>query len=143
MRVNTTLSNMTGQTVTDTSKFIIQGWCTPYTTGCLINIDNVYSICSGTVIDIGKDDKNDLYSVTVEYNYQTWVRYCLLKSYNVKLGEKIVTTNKIGNAYKNKLRFEYCTVEQSNFPIRVSTRQLYKHDPTPVIFGNAVSSEVT
>ena len=142
--INDVLSNLTGLTIKDSSNIIIQGWhgSPPFNTGCLIHTDNVYSICSGLVIGIGEDDKNNLYSVTVEYNSQIWVRYCLLSSYNVKVGDNIVTTDKIGKPYKNTLRFEYCTSERSDFPIRISNQQLYKHDPSPVVFGQAILSEV-
>ena len=37
--------------------------------------------------------------------------------------------------YKGKMRLEYCTSDQSQFPVRILSRQLYKHDPTPIIFG--------
>ena len=137
------LSILTGLTDINISKVIKQGWHggRPFVTGCLINTDNVYSVCQGVVIGIGKDD-NNLYSVTVEYNSQLWVRYCLLKSYSISIGERVLLNTKIGNAYKNTLRFEYCTANKSDFPIRVLNRQLYKHDPAPVLFGQELLTEV-
>ena len=74
------MSLLIGKDIDNPYKYIIQGWqdTAPYMTGYLISASQVYSICSGVVIDIGKDNKNNLYSVTIEYDYSTWIRYCLL-----------------------------------------------------------------
>ena len=112
-------------------------------TGCLIKTSVAYSVCEGVVIGIGQDDKNGLYSVTVEYDYLTWVRYCLLDSYEVSIGDTVAKGTKIGKAYKNNIRFEYCTDIVSDFPIRNLNRQLYKQDPTPILFGQEIVSGVS
>lgn len=138
------LSTLTGKSVKDLSKVIKQGWqnTRPFMTGCLIYTDNVFSICDGTVIDVGVDDKNNLYSVSVEYEYATWIRYCLLQTCNVSVGDEISIGDKIGSAYKGVLRIEYCTDEFSVFPYRNGDRQLYKHDPMPVLTGEVELPEI-
>lgn len=130
------LSTLTGMEVTSYSQVIQQGWrdTDPAVTGCLIKADIVFSICDGVVVDVGKD-KDNLYSVSVEYDYQTWVRYCLLESCSVTVGSTIYEGDEIGKAYKNSFRFEYCTDEISDFSFRTETRQLYKHDPIEVLIG--------
>ena len=139
------LSTLTGTNVSSPNTVINQGWhgSQPFVTGCLINTTNVFSICSGLVIDIGTDDKNNLYSVTVEYNSVLWVRYCLLKSCSVVIGNRVSLNTKIGVTYKNLLRFEYCNKDNSDFPVRIGTKQLYKHDPAPVLFGQERLPEVS
>ncbi len=138
------LSTLTGKTVADVSHVIKQGWqnTRPFMTGCLIYTDDVFSICNGIVIDVGMDDKNKLYSVTVEYEDALYVRYCLLQICNVSVGDELVISDKIGSTYKNVLRFEYCTNEFSVFPYRCGNNQLYKHDPLPVLIGEVALPEI-
>lgn len=138
------LSMLTGETIMDSSNVIEQGWhdSQPFMTGCLIKTSNVYSICPGIVINIGVDDKNNLYSVTVEYDSQTWVRYCMLGNVSVNVGDSVEFQTKIGTSHKNLIRFEYCTPEVSNFPVRELTSQLYRQDPTPVLFSDGLFFEV-
>lgn len=139
----TVLSLLTGVSISDPSHVIKQGWqgSRPFMTGCLIITDNVYSICAGTVIDIGVDNKNGLYSVTIEYNYVLWVRYCQLGSCDVAVGDSVSRGTKIGVPHRELLRFEYCTDTFSVFPMRCGTRQLYKHDPMPVLSGDVDLSD--
>lgn len=138
------ISILTGKSVADISHVIKQGWqnTRPFMTGCLIYTDDVFSICDGMVVDIGKDDKNNLYSVTVEYEDALYVRYCLLQTCNVSVGQEIGLSDKIGSTYKNVLRFEYCTNEFSVFPFRCGNNQLYKHDPLPVLIGEVTLPEI-
>ena len=138
------LSTLLGTKVSDVSKVIKQGWqaTRPFMTGCLIYADDVYSISTGTVVEIGKDDKNNLYSVTIEYDYGICIRYCLLQFYNVVVGEEISVGTKIGNAYKGVLRIEYCTEEFSVFTYRNGDSQLYKHDPMPILTGEIDLPEI-
>ena len=137
------ISSLVGNPINDLSHVIKQGWqnSRPFMTGCLIYTDNVFSICSGTVLDVGVDDKNNLYSVSVEYEYATWVRYCLLQTCNVSVGDVLSKDDKIGSTYKGVLRFEYCTDEFSLFPYRTNDRQLYKHDPMPILTGEIELSD--
>ena len=85
------LSTLVGSEIKDPLKVIVQGWHggQPCMTGCLIKTSTAYSVCEGVVIGIDQDDKNGLYSVTVEYDYLTWVRYCLLDSYEVSIGDTV------------------------------------------------------
>lgn len=137
------LSTLVGTPISDTSAVVLQGWhdSPPYLTGTLIRAASVYSMSTGVVISIGQDDKNNLYSVTIEYNYVTWFRYCLLKTCDIHVGDHVGIGTKIGTASKNTLRFEYCNQVQSDFPMRALGRQLYKQDPTPILFGADVYSE--
>lgn len=138
------ISTLIGKEIKNPLNVIIQGWhgSQPFMTGCLIKTPEAHSVCEGVVIGIGQDDKNDSYSVTVEYNYLTWVRYCLLDSYDVAIGDTVTIGKTIGKAHKNSIRFEYCTAEVSDFPIRNLNRQLYKQDPTPILFGQEMISGV-
>lgn len=131
------ISLLVGKDISDASAYIIQGWQSGDVnmTGTLISANNVYSICSGTVINVGKDNKNNLYSVSVEYEYAIWIRYCMLKSVNVKVGDEVDRGDKIGNAYNNALRVEYCTDEESDFPFRCGEWELYKQDPMIILSG--------
>lgn len=137
------LSTIVGASLSDSSKVVIQGWhdSPPYLTGTLISASSVYSMSTGVVIAVGQDDKNDLYSVTVEYNYVTWFRYCLLKTCEVNVGDTVAIGTKIGTTSKDTLRFEYCSQAPSDFPMRALGRQLYKQDPTPILFGADIYSE--
>lgn len=132
------ISLLIGEDTTTPEKYIIQGWQSGDVnmTGTLINVNKVFSICSGKVIDIGKDSKNNLYSVSVEYEYATWIRYCMLDSINVKVGDDLSRGDEIGKAYKNQLRLEYCTDDESEFPFRCGTMELYKQDPMIVLDGD-------
>ena len=138
------LSGLVGRSVDNFSEVIKQGWhdIRPFMTGCLISTTSAYSICSGTVIDVGKDDKNLTYSVTVEYEYLTWIRYCLLKSCDVEFGDKVSIGTKIGDTYNKVLRFEYCTNDDSRFPTRIGLRCLYKQDPMVILDGSRTLPDI-
>ena len=127
-----------GKDITDPDKYIIQGWQSGDVnmTGTLISADEVFSICSGTVIDIGRDSKNNLYSVSVEYEYATWIRYCLLESVSVIVGDILSRGAEIGKAYKGEMRLEYCTDDESEFPFRSGNIELYKQDPIIILSGD-------
>lgn len=124
--------------IVDPDKYIIQGWQSGNTnmTGTLISADQVYSICSGMVIDIGKDSKNNLYSVSVEYEYATWIRYCLLDSVDVVVGDSVSRGASIGKTRNGELRLEYCTDDESEFPFRCGNMELYKQDPIVILAGD-------
>ena len=131
------LSTISGKLVDDAASMIKQGWqgTRPFMTGCLLYTDEVFSISTGTVIDVGQDDKNDMYSVTIEYDYGVCFRYCLLQYYEVAVGDTVIIGTKIGHTNKGVLRFEYCTDTFSVFSYRHGELQLYKHDPMPVLTG--------
>lgn len=136
--MNLVLSNLTGKRVDDPTTVIEQGWVgsTEYNTGCLIKTSRVNSISSGVVIDIGQDPMDDTWSVTVELNPRLWVRYCRLLTVAVAVGQKLAVSDYIGAAYKSMMRLEYCTNKSSAFPVRALNKQLFKNDPTPIIFGS-------
>jgi hypothetical protein len=126
-----TLSKLTGKTIQNPKDIILRGFTgsnDSSTTGVLLNVANVYSISEGTVIDIGKDFEG-LYVVTVMYQPNKLFRYCLLSKVSVSVNDYIIPTDMIGVAYRSQLRFEYCTLEESNYIVRIGTNTFYKHDP--------------
>ena len=139
------LSVLVGKEVKDPSTVIEQGWVDGNTcnTGCLIKTKGVYSICDGKVIGIEKDPKNNTWSITVEYDSQHWIRYCCLSATGLLTGQAVSEKSSIGVANNGLMRLEYCTSEKSQFPVRVLNQQLYKQDPTPILFGEGISSEVS
>ncbi len=134
-----TLSNLVGHKVEDLS-VIIQGFTgSPKSgsmTGTLIATNNVYSISQGRVIDVRKDE-NGLYCITVQYAPDKWFRYCLIESTTFNSGMPVYTGNKLGQAHKGQIRFEYATLEESLYPIRLHDRVFYKHDPTNVLLARS------
>ncbi len=131
------LSNLTGRTITDPKEVILQGFAgslSSSTTGMLIKVDNVYSISEGTVMDIGKDE-NNLYVVTIMYQPSRLFRYCCLKSVSVSVGEYLIPTTLVGVSNKSQIRFEYCTLETSPYPVRFLQDTYYKQDPSIYLMG--------
>lgn len=131
------LPTLTGVKVNNPRDVIEKGWgCgKAYNTGCLIKTSEVHSICSGVVLAVERDPKVNTWTITVEINSQRWVRYCLMGSFKVNAGQSINKGDLLGFACKGLMRFEYCTADKSDFPVRALDRQLYKHDPSPVLFG--------
>lgn len=143
--MNTTvLSTLIGRTLSDNENVIEQGYggSSQTTAGCFIKTQTVNSICNGTVVSVERDAITNTWCVTVWVNSQQWVRYCYLSSVKVITGTTISMNDSIGYAYKNLMKFEYCTSAKSKFPVRVSNQQLYKHDPTPILSGQLKLSEV-
>ena len=137
------LSMLTGTTVKDSDNIIQQGYggSSQATAGCFIKAQSVHSICKGTVLAIERDPVTSAWCVTVWVNSQQWVRYCSLSAVKVLVGSTLNENDAIGYAYKNVMKFEYCTSQKSKFPVRVAMQQLYKHDPTPVLFGQIKLTE--
>lgn len=134
--MNEFLSILLGRPVD--SSVIIQGFVgnTSYTAGCNINAQSVYSVSTGTVLAVDRDPKDSTWCVTVEVDSKHWIRYCHLSGSMVLVGRKLDVYTPIGYAYKNTMRLEYCTSDNTQFPVRILNKQLYKTDPTPIIFGN-------
>lgn len=139
------LSILTGQQYIELRDVLNRGYSggDSFNAGCWLNTQDVNSITKGTVIDIGRDPKNSTWSVTVEVTSQRWVRYCCLSTVKVELGAPVQVGTFIGYGYKKLMRFEYCNPDKGPFPVRVSTRELYKHDPTPILLGQLDLAEVT
>ena len=139
------LSALTGLTVTNPRSVIDQGFVgnNINTAGCMIKTSTVYSICDGTILAVERDPSDSTWCVTVEFDSQLWVRYCRLSATGVFAGRTLFKGELVGYSAKQLMRFEYCTATKSQFPVRVATRQLYKHDPTPVLFGQIPLSGVT
>jgi len=139
------LSILTGQQHIEVRDVLNKGYSggDSFNAGCWLNTQDVNSITEGTVIDIGQDPRNATWSVTVEVTSQRWVRYCSLSAVKVELGAPVHIGTFIGYGYKKLMRFEYCNPDKGPFPVRVSMRELYKHDPTPILLGQLDLSEVT
>lgn len=135
--MNKTLSTLTGTTVDNPRSVIDQGFVgnSQYTAGCFIKTHKVYSISSGIVLSVSQDPKDSTWGVTIEVTSKQWIRYCCLGATSVLVGRKISTYDVIGYANRGVMRLEYCTSDKTQFPVRVLDKQLYKTDPTPIIFG--------
>lgn len=138
--MNATLTTLTGTQVNNPRSIIEQGYngSSIRTAGCLLKTQFVNSICTGLVLAVGKEPYDNTWSVTVEVNSQKWIRYCNLFICDVNVGQKVQPNDSIGASFKGLMRLEYCTAEKSQFPVRALNRELYKHDPTPVIFGGVI-----
>lgn len=139
--MNQILSILTGNTVDES--IIEQGYVgnSPYTASCLISTASVYSICNGKVIAVDRDSRYGTWCITVEVDSQHWIRYCKLGSVKVSAGQSLSTGNLLGFAHRNSMRLEYCTSAQSQFPVRILSRQLYKQDPAHILFGQEILAE--
>ena len=94
---------------------------------------SVKSVCEGTVIYVGASDGR--YVVNVQSNSNECIRYCRLKSVNVKINDKVGLDTVIGQADKF-VRLEYCTTfVKSNYVVRIYNRTYYKQDPRPLLEG--------
>jgi hypothetical protein len=131
------LSTLTGLNVTNPRSVIDQGFVgnNTETACCKIKTSGVYSICDGTVIAVERSPLDSTWTITVEVDSQLWLRYCGLRTTGLLTGVSLHSTELVGYPYNSLLRFEYCTSAVSKFPVRVATRQLYKQDPTPILFG--------
>ena len=139
--MNKVLSTLTGTKVDNPKSVIDQGFVgnSSATAGCLIKTNLVYSICTGTILAVGIDPSNNTLTITVEVSSQKWIRYCRLVVDELPdVGKQIQVGDFLGITHKGLMRLEYCTAEKSQFPVRELNYQLYKHDPTPIIFGGTV-----
>lgn len=134
--MNKILSILSGKNTDDS--IIYQGFVgnSQQNAGCFIKTSEVYSICKGTVISVEQDPSSGHWAVTVEIDSQHWIRYCELGAIKVKSGQDIDIYDHVGYGYKNLMRLEYCTSETSQFPVRILLNQLYKQDPSPVLFSD-------
>ena len=138
------LTILTGINVDDPRSVIDRGFngSSQETAGCLIKTFNVNSICKGVVLAIDKDPRTNTWCITVEVNSQHWIRYCLLASTKVSVGQNVFKGDFLGYGYRGTMQLEYCTANESQFPVRILSKQLYKHDPSPIIFGQEKLKEV-
>lgn len=133
--MNEVLSTLTGHSVDES--IIEQGFIgsNQQNAGCFIKAQSIHSICDGIVIAAEKDPSDSTWSVTVEIDNQHWVRYCRLCASSKFVGTKVAPNDLIGYPLNGLMRLEYCTADKSQFPVRILKNQLYKQDPTPIIFG--------
>ena len=139
------LSLLTNKKVKQPRDVIDQGYVglDTETAGCWIKTSDVNSISSGVVLSVERSVKINAWCVTVEVDSKHWIRYCGLGVAKVSTGDTISKGQLIGFARNNLLRFEYCTSIVTKFPVRLLSKQLYKTDPTHILFGQETLSEVT
>lgn len=102
-------------------------------TGVDLVAKEVYSVCCGVVIHVGKD-VNNTYSVTVQYDVIQCVRYNNLYGCCVSSGDIIEEGQLIGNVVKF-VNFEYIKSIKPDpaFPVRVGKVTYYKYDPMDIL----------
>lgn len=132
--MNPVLSLLTGKNIEDPRLVIMQGFAgkSSETANCKMKVSTAFSICDGTILSI---DKSDTWCVTIDMGVSHWIRYQNLSSTGVLVGQRIHKGDFIGYGDKGFIRLEYCTGEKSNYPVRLKGFQLYKHDPTPILFA--------
>lgn len=135
--MNTVLSTLVGKPVENPRTVIKHGFRgkSSDTAGCLIQAYSVFSICNGTILSVDRSAKTNLWCVTVNAGVNCWVRYAGLSSTGVLSGQTIKKGDFVGYGNNGCMQLEYCTAEPSHYPVRLSGIQLYKHDPTPIIFS--------
>ena len=138
------LSALVGKDIENPRTVIEQGFRgkSTETAGCLMRVNTAYSICEGTVIAVGKSVLNNTWCVTISIGTDRWIRYCNLLSTGVLVSKNIKKGDFIGYGTDGYIQFEYCTAEKSNYPVRLLGTQLYKHDPTPILFSKTDISEM-
>ncbi len=104
-----------------------------------IATDSFYSMCYGSVYSVEKNS-NNRYVVTVRFDSSTILRYCNLNSVDVKTGQYIHPSDKVGDTSYGRGQFEYATQFQcdSNWPVRIEEYTYYKHDPLDVLTGKII-----
>lgn len=108
-----------------------------YNTGCDIAASTVYSICSGVIVQVGKDSKHHV--ATIQYNRNICIRYTNLSEVSCEAGELIQSGDIVGIADKYT-RVE-CIMRDSDFklwPVRIGKIQYYKVDPEPYVDGSVL-----
>ena len=106
-----------------------------YHTGIDVYGVSVYTYAPGVVLAVGQE--NGLYSVTVQYDAYSCLRYCHLSSVEVGAGDIVQAGSKVGKADKY-LHFEYATKDKKSsvWPVRVMSQIYYKQDPAAMIGVN-------
>lgn len=105
-----------------------------YNTGIDVFCDRVYSYINGVVLAVGSDGAG-YYSVTIQYDAISCLRYTRLKSALVNPDDIIQAGFAIGEVNKY-FRFEYITRNKGSslWSVRVGTETYYKQDPVKM-FG--------
>ena len=100
----------------------------PRCSGLVIKCSNVYNICPGKVISVGRSD--EYYDVSVLVNDTQMIRYCNLLSVSCKLNDMLSIRDPVGRC-KDSARFEYCTKDKggSDWAVRVGNSCWYKQNP--------------
>lgn len=131
------LTILCGKQVLASSPIILQGFTSGDNicmTGTLLRLSQAYCICKGTVVSVSRD-YDGLFVVTIQYSADKWIRYCHLDVVAVSNNQKVNQCDLIGHAHHNELRFEYCTLEESQHIVRISNQTCYKHDPIGILYG--------
>lgn len=134
--MNEILSTLTGKKVEDPRIAIMRGFqgVSTYTANCEIKTNSVFSISSGNVLSIERSPRTNNWCITVEVGPSRWIRYAELSSTAVLVGKTIYKRDFIGYGDNGHILLEYCTSNKTNYPVRLLGIQLYKQDPTPILF---------
>lgn len=124
--------------VTQTKATIMNYWNDEeplYHSSIDIEGDRVYSVSSGIVLQVGKDESG--WMISIQYDVSTIVRYGHLKSSLVDVGDRIENGQNLGRASKFVV-FEYATLDNSNtmWPVRIGEATYYKHDPQSLLYDD-------
>lgn len=107
---------------------ILNNWkmTPPYHTSIDIVGDKIYSITSGRVIQITHSD--NIYWINIQLSKEELIRFGNIIDPKVYVNSTVAVKDFIGIAYKF-VKFEYCNLEISKFPVRVLDLTYYKQDP--------------
>lgn len=129
--------------VTNEESIILKNWSTElgdnFCTGVKLSACAVFAICDGVIVQILKSDKYR--SVITLRSYDgIYFRYCGIDVRYVMVSEsqEVVKGQQLGQCYNSCLLFELCTEEKSNFPVRVWSTTVFKHDPLPYLAGDDI-----
>lgn len=101
-------------------------------TGVEIRTIDVFSICTGRVIEILNN--SGIYIVTVQFSSKLCFRYCNLKSVVYSTNSIVRKGSLIGKAH-DTVKVECITTSESIWPVRVGSLTYYKEDPMKYISG--------
>lgn len=106
-----------------------------YNSGCDIQADTVYSLCSGVVLQVGTFD--NMLTVTIQYDANTCVRYAHLKNTKLRPGQLIRYKEIVGSADKF-VRVEVAQLysDLTMWPVRIGNITYYKVDPESYVDGS-------
>lgn len=99
-------------------------------TGVDIACTEVYTAIPGTVLQI---NKNDSYSVLVQYDANHLINYCHLTSVCVHPGQMLSAAIKLGDVDKYAHIEYWVRHKTSQFPIGFGSETYYKVDPFPLL----------
>ena len=129
--------------ITNSDAKVLREWCVDknsplykeykgYNTSINLETKEVFNAYTGYVAMVS-GDKRLGYDVVVRINEKQAIRYCNLKSVNVKMRDNVDISQQIGEANKY-VKVEYLTTKANNqYAFRLGDKQMYKDDPSKII----------